>query len=879
MRRNTLLVLAVTFLLLEPQYTAFAALDAGMDGPVYGDPIGLARVEKLESELRNLSVRTDHPRIFVNAETIWTVRDRWNNDSVSRKNILALADAKDMVNAAFAALMYRGIDNTISGKYTAIARDAIASASPATFDKTVGKMALAYDWIYNGLTTGERSTIEGRLNTLADISGRLTKFQSFDSSLWGETFHREEWVFYTWNAWPEIALAHHVSDAEPLYKARWHYKLYWGDAARMMAYVGDGTMFEGYYYGADGAGWFYALKSATGINLIDDVDYPWVLYNTYNILYRLDLGKGREFFHHGVGLGGAGLSSYTNGTSAWKMKEYYRPSFEPASSIDPYIQWFYATKLLRASEWTLSNEYFGYLGNMTDIANVLFFDSRRTSKSPTLSTRSELPLGMLFKGGNEVYARSGWTGDDLCVGFRANAQYTKTSHGDFDVNSFMLYRKGNLSTDTGGYDAYGGQSHYRHYQSNTIAHNDILVIDPSNPNGPTKLSGGAPDPGGTDLVTNRSFSGLADFNTVFVHDSKADWGNIDAFESNNNYVYAVGNGQKAYQSRVSEYLRHFLFIPKGTGGYVVVFDRVTANNSNCIKKWLLHTTTEPVVVGTKTSTQVSSHIDTWSNVTKLSSTNVDGNSELLVWPLLPSGGTLRRVGGIGYEYWVDGTTPTNWPITGATDISNTTSWIDGTMAELGTWRVEISPTILTKSDYFLNVLYAGAPGNSSTTSVSLVDELSRYGAVIRDTDSVITVKFNKSSLSGGHITIVMSGSTVVDKELATDLPAPVIRTSVYPDAFVNKPYMAPTIIFGNAAPYTLSIIGGTLPPGMTVDGHGQLVGTPTDLGSYSFTMRAIDSNGVETSKNLNVHVVISSNVAPPDPNLRVPLAPTGVRVE
>ena len=232
--------------------------------------------------------------------------------------------------------------------------------------------------------------------------------------------------------------------------------------------------------------------------------------------------------------------------------------------------------------------------------------------------------------------RSDWTGDAACAGFRVSPAYTKTSHGDFDVNTFILYRKGVLSPDSGIYDINNGQLSYTHYQKNTVAHNNLLIVDPNNPNNPTKLSGGVADPGGTELITTRTF-GLdygRGLQTIFLHNASAEWGDITRVEQTADYDYVVGEAPKAYGSRLSEYSRNIVFIRNGTKAYFVAFDRVNSTNANFQKKWLMHFVTEPLIDGNKVSEEVANHIDTYDgSLTR--SANINGTSSIFCKTLMP----------------------------------------------------------------------------------------------------------------------------------------------------------------------------------------------------------------------------------------------------
>jgi len=718
-------------------YSALAfALDAAKDGPIYGDPEGLARVEALEQELHNMKVREDHPRIFITQETLPIYQQRVRNGHPAWAKVKQRADSGDVVNAAFAYLMLKDDDPQKAQQYAEIAIQKLKEMNPQPWSSTTDMnerrktalMALAFDWVYNVMTQEEKEQLAKKIGDLADISGRAKWIREGNTER-GETFHREEWIFRSWRAWPEIALAHHYPDAEFCYKSRWNYDWYWGDAARMYAYAADGTPFEGYYLGANGIGWFYTLKTATGINLVDDPRWPWAKNAAYYLLYRLDFGIGREIFHHGVALGAGGCESYTEGPAAWKIKSFMGETFPLAARDDPYCQWV-VNNITGVSSWILSNDYYTFVPGLDAIASILYYDPQAPERDPRNASYQELPYARLFPGGNEVFMLTGWSGDDTKVAFRTTPAYTKTSHGDFDVNTFLLYRKGVLSPDSGIYDCYGGQGNYISYQKNTVAHNDILIIDPSAPDSPRKLSG-TPDPGGTERVSTRDFSSPNRFgeNSVFVHNPKANWGDIIAFNTTPEYDYVVGEAAKAYGYRLREYYRSLVFLRKGTKAYLIVFDRVESTNPNYEKRWLMHFVTEPHVNGNKISEEVPGHIDTYDGDLTYAE-NVYGTASVNVKTLLPKQHRIRRIGGEGYEFYVEGTNPKNHPVV-QSELERVQSQMGGPWQEAGTWRIEISPTIKQTRDYFLNVMYIGDAGETMPP-VKLVEEGNWVGVIIND---------------------------------------------------------------------------------------------------------------------------------------------------
>ncbi len=94
-----------------------------------------------------------------------------------------------------------------------------------------------------------------------------------------------------------------------------------------------------------------------------------------------------------------------------------------------------------------------------------------------------------------------------------------------------------------------------------------------------------------------------------------------------------------------------------------------------------------------------------------------------------------------------------------------------------------------------------------------------------------------------------------------DLTLPVSVPTVtlianFPTGFRNNPYPTQTITAsGGGAPYTYSLFGGSLPPGLTLSASGVVSGTPTVVGPYSFTIRALASNGISGARTFSIDVV------------------------
>jgi len=114
---------------------------------------------------------------------------------------------------------------------------------------------------------------------------------------------------------------------------------------------------------------------------------------------------------------------------------------------------------------------------------------------------------------------------------------------------------------------------------------------------------------------------------------------------------------------------------------------VKATSASYTKRWLLHTVNEPVVSG-----------DTV--------TITEGSSRLFVKSLLPAPRTITKVGGTGHQFDVNGV---NYP--------PSQSWT----ADMGAWRIEVSPGSSATEHLFLHVLHATSSSVTSMPAVSLVE--------------------------------------------------------------------------------------------------------------------------------------------------------------
>ena len=68
----------------------------------------------------------------------------------------------------------------------------------------------------------------------------------------------------------------------------------------------------------------------------------------------------------------------------------------------------------------------------------------------------------------------------------------------------------------------------------------------------------------------------------------------------------------------------------------------------------------------------------------------------------------------------------------------------------------------------------------------------------------------------------------------------------------DESYEAPFDAAGGAAPYLWSVVGGALPPGLSLSSSGVVSGTPTTSGTFPISVRVTDAKGATTTQEVDV---------------------------
>lgn len=297
-------------------------------------------------------------------------------------------------------------------------------------------------------------------------------------------------------------------------------------------------------------------------------------------------------------------------------------------------------------------------------------------------TRPDLPLNWWSDKVGLSVSRSSWNNDAVMVSF-FNSPSKRSDHEHRDNNSFTVFKNAPLLIDAGHYDTYAG-THYRNYYQRTIAHNSICVFDSAE----TFRNFGLPASNDGGQIESMS---LANYNDIFLPQNQR--GKWILYGTGTAYSYSVADAQLSYDStKLSLFRRRLLYLKPDK---VIVLDHVHLKNRATRQrsvKWIGHFANMPVLNGSFTHIQIPGHIET-ANGNSYTARN--GNGSIAIKTILPTSSTVTRIGGSGYEYWVNGL---NYPPLSPPDSNYYTP---------GKWRIEVQPVTESDTVVFLHNISVG----------------------------------------------------------------------------------------------------------------------------------------------------------------------------
>ena len=365
--------------------------------------------------------------------------------------------------------------------------------------------------------------------------------------------------------------------------------------------------------------------------------------------------------------------------------------------------------------------------------------------------REDMPL-ILYNGGwlGQIIARDSWEKNQVAVLMKIGCRNIG-NHDHLDAGQFQIYYKDMLAGDTGAYVDYG-ENHHKYYHQATIAHNSLLIYDPSKY---SKYSSTKKYyTGGQKTLSDAGLSTWLTDSYKTGEVNGVSYGYADEEKTDPTYAYIAGDIAYAYDSStVDEVTRRMLAVfdtdNPDVPMFFFVFDNITADNASFKKTFLLHTKTEPIISGnTKTVTTVT------------------GGGKLVLQNVIGNNVSITGVGGSNNNYVVQSSQLA--PSNGRSD---------------GYWgRVEISPATGSKTDQLLNVMYVCDEGDEpnlvaspistdstdvvkgaqigNTAAIFVVNKARQTSAFSFTSTGTETLNYYISGVAAGEWTVSVGGTTL-----------------------------------------------------------------------------------------------------------------------
>jgi len=695
-------------------------------------------------------IRSDHPRLFFNADTWPAVHHRalgpehkWYlriKKQVDRLLVQMRDETKPEPRelgpqAAWSSFVFLVTEEP---QYLELAKKCLG-ASLRYYDtcfqqrKTVNWYStsrvhaiLAWDWLYNHLTEAERSEYMSRLVQAIDnvlkarppiyrenMSGYNTGFYGAKNCLWfiGCT------AFGT-GIEPELVNEWLLWGHDENMKLLEHRKKACGDDG------GGASATLGYVFGAypwAEQNFFYTWLSATGENIAPDWPHGALLAN-YVIWNWISANPVPLEF-------GYGDTPHTRNTLPTgqlythmaNIQHLYGESVPKAAALARHVQ-----EMLPSQSY--SSSWFIYPFLLSRVEN---------SAKPFVP--ENLPHARHFEQMGQIFMCSGTGVNDTYCLFTCGG--TLAQHRHYDALNFVICHRGLLALDSGTrYKEFENGQHLANYFAQTVAHNCVVIHQPAEP-------------------VARYWGGKVVGNHGGQHRQLGSV--VKAFETNKDYVYVAGDATKCYQHGVikrkgqddlpekcSLVTRQLVFLmPK----HFVIFDRVETTDGAYRKDWLIHTAHKPTIVD--------------------KTIRADHNQgRILCRTVLPADAILTPVGGPGKEFWAAGK---NWSIA-------TEGLKPENLALMGQWRVEVTPGSPRQKDVFLHVIQVGDRTLEAIDGTELVEGDGVCGVRLRVGSEKWEVTFNAAGKLGGHVKRTGDRKNI-NADLATTVQRQVgIQARAYP---------------------------------------------------------------------------------------------------
>ncbi len=345
-------------------------------------------------------------------------------------------------------------------------------------------------------------------------------------------------------------------------------------------------------------------------------------------------------------------------------------------------------------------------------------------------------------------ARESWDADAAAVLMRIG-NMSMANHDLRDHGTFQIYYKGLLAGTSGTYKSYGSNVH-KYYLQATVAHNGLLVFNPSFADENPNWNCGVTEEGHEHSNTTCAISNAERYYYSGSQKKLSEAGSIEnwlsgnynmaevfgadmAYDKNGNakWAYIAGDLTNAYSADTVDYVgRKMLTIFTGDENYPMLFftyDQITSDSAEFTKTFLLHTVKEPVI-----------------DTEKLTAVVTEGEGRLFLHSV-SGAGAISKIGGEGKAYWINGK---NCLDTAATSDNASNIW----------GRIELT-TSGNLEDNMLTAMYVTDAANDKALDVTKIANDAVDGAQIKNNVAIFT-KTKNNAQQAAEFSFTVSGAGI-----------------------------------------------------------------------------------------------------------------------
>ena len=442
--------------------------------------VGSVAVALLAASSASADVRSEHPRIYLTAETVDSLKAElpgdpmflrmqdWMDDNVAAPGVTAsLAQAAAfnyMAGAAFVALM-----RPDEPAYADEARLWLLTLAQYQPNVSTGNdlnltrarlyaMAIGYDWLHGVLSSAQRTTVRNAIVAFAESLDETVASTNYVSgpSRWANVVSLSG------------AIAVNGDDArldDTLETVLANWRNGYNPALEIIGVGGGHHMGWAYGPGYSGVEAYLMWKTAStdGETWVPEFLHDAAYFHMYATNGSYQLPAMEDAFTNKLYPGNLAHVAVASGIFGNGHAEAFYRELEQDNDTD-------ADPLQHPHE--------------------LWMRLLTRDGAPTPIPLDTLPLSRFFSGAGFLVSRDSWErADATTLVFKASPFYT-VGHHQRDEGSFTIDFKGPLLVDAGRYDGSGSDAHYWHFYARTVAHNSLLVRWPGEQTQPYMASQG-----------------------------------------------------------------------------------------------------------------------------------------------------------------------------------------------------------------------------------------------------------------------------------------------------------------------------------------------------------------------------------------------------